>query len=78
MKKIITLTLIIAAFSSCYNMDSDASGETDEAKNEVKLKLDSMNNEMVVMGKQMEETLSKYDEEILKYLLENCEQKKVS
>ena len=98
MKKIITLTLIIAAFSSCSTMDSDAqkvcsnfeklkemmpemmklsfasSIGTEEAKKEAKLKLDSINNEMEVMGKQMEEIRGKYDdEEFKKYLLENCE-----
>jgi|GEM_PF-1261034 hypothetical protein len=98
MKKIITLTLIIAAFSSCSNMESDAqkvcsnfdkvkemmpemmklsfasSIGTEEAKKEAKLKLDSINNELEVMGKQMEEIRSKYDEEeFKKYLLENCE-----
>ena len=98
MKKIIILTIIVAAFSSCSSMDSDAqkvcsnfdklkemmpemmklsfasSIGTEEAKKEAKLKLDSINNEMEVMGKQMEEIRNKYDEEeFKKYLLENCE-----
>ena len=38
------------------------------------LKLDSIHNEMEVMEKQIEEILSKYDEEeFKKHLLENCE-----
>ncbi|MFT7156922.1 MAG: hypothetical protein ACI8Q1_001937 [Parvicella sp.] len=98
MKKLITLTLIIAAFSSCSNMESDAqkvcsnfdklkemmpemmklsfasSIGTEEAKKEAKQKLDSINNEMELMGKHMEEIRGKYDDDdFQKYLLENCE-----
>lgn len=98
MKNIIALTLIIAAFSSCSNMESDAqkvcsnfdkvkemmpemvklsfasSIGTEEAKKEATQKFDSFNNEMELIGKQVEEILSKYDEEeFKKHLLENCE-----
>ena len=52
---------------------SIVSTETDEAKNEVKLKLDSMNNEREVMLFKLEEIRDNHDEdEFKKYLLPNC------
>lgn len=98
MKNIIALTLIIAAFSSCSNMESDAqkvcsnfdkvkemmpemvklsfasSIRTEEAKKEATQKLDSINNELELIGNQIEEIRGKYDDdEFQKYLLKNCE-----
>lgn len=47
---------------------------TEEAKKEATQKFDSINNEMELIGKQVEDIRGKYDDgEFQKYLLENCE-----